>query len=521
MRVRKSVFVPDSEYTKQVESTNMMLNQRSIGFILFPAMTVVALLTTAAPAAESDPLSESTDELIIEEETEAFDMEFEDSESLSIEDEDPAADELDIDPSTGEDRVEEEMSADTGASPDPGSGRFFLKMDDLWAEYGRFTDSQSEAQNQGYLHGQATARWIPDDSWELQLSARVDGYYQWSGQNTNRTRLDYDESFVRYRGEDFRVTAGALKVVWGLIDELPPTDRMSTVDLSRFILDDLVDRRRANPAVRFESFFADSKLDLLWLPVFREAVLPDEKNVWYPINRTTGKTIGLKTTPALSAVVKSAPIDEDAPNTDGGFGARFTGTKSELDYGLTLQRVRQSTPYFRYNTGRGVIEAQYPRTWVAGGELGFETDNGITWRFEGAWNSDTPVTEVGGVYTTVNSVNWGGAMEFYPGDGDARVVFQLTGFNLINSPKVLDRKKAYSFNGSLESPFSQNRWRAKARFYFGLDKKDIYVNPDIAYIAWEPHEIYLAAHYFDGRDGTPGGFHEDHSLVTLGWRTRF
>jgi len=59
------------------------------------------------------------------------------------------------------------------------------------------------------------------------------------------------------------------------------------------------------------------------------------------------------------------------------------------------------------------------------------------------------------------------------------------------------------------------------RFFAGLDKEDIYLNPEIAYVGWEPHEFYVEAHYFDGDEGTLGGFHQDHSLVTVGWRSTF
>jgi hypothetical protein len=155
-----------------------------------------------------------------------------------------------------------------------------------------------------------------------------------------------------------------------------------------------------------------------------------------------------------------------------------------------------------------------------GGDIAVEAA-GATWRLEGVWLSDTPATRLDGRYTTVESINWGAAVEFYPGDGDTRVNIQLTGSNMINAPDVLDRTAIYSINGSVETPFAHNRWRAKTRFFVGLGENDIYINPEIAYIGWEPHEIYLEGHYFQGGDGTPGGFHEDHSLLTLGWRVRF
>ena len=86
---------------------------------------------------------------------------------------------------------------------------------------------------------------------------------------------------------------------------------------------------------------------------------------------------------------------------------------------------------------------------------------------------------------------------------------------------MIDRAESYTFNGTYEVPFANNRWRAKTRFYVGLDEKDVYLNPEIAFIGWESQELYLELHFFDGDKGTPGGFYQDNSIVTLGWRVSF
>jgi len=397
---------------------------------------------------------------------------------------------------------------------------FTVKVDDLWIEYGYAGDTNSRGVDLGYLHVMATANWKPSDSWEFQLSARMDGYSQSGQDDWDHARLDYDESYIRYRSDKIRITAGTQKVIWGRIDEFPPTDRLSTYDLTRYVLDDLADRRRASPAIRIESFFGDSKLDLIYLPKFREAELPGKESIWYPVNQKDGEVFGLKSTPATTAIIQAATIDDSAPDSDGGFGVRFSGVGSDLDYSVSLQRVRQSTPYFSYNAGNSVLEAKYPRSWVVGGDIEFDAYD-ATWRMEAAWSSDTPVTSVVDGYTTVNSVNWGMGVEFYPGDGDTRVNLQLTGMNLINEPKVIDRSEIYALNGSIETPFADDQWRAKARFYVGLDEKDLYINPEIAYTGWESQELYLEGHFFNGADGTPGGYHKDHSVITLGWRAKF
>ena len=402
----------------------------------------------------------------------------------------------------------------------PASDGMSLKVDEVWAEYGVIPDSNALASGQLYGHAKATAHWMPSGNWEFQLSGRVDGYAQFGGPSLDDVRLDYEESFARYRSDKHTFTLGTQKIIWGRLDEIPPTDRVSTHDLTRYILDDLSDRRRANPAVRLESFFDRAKLDLVYLPIFREAELPDKESVWYPVNQRTGEIIGLKSTPESIAIVKGASIDDDAPSTDGGFGIRYSGRTGGLDYAATVQETRQSSPYFAFDADRNVLQAKYPRSWVVGGDFGFEAV-GATWRFEAAWFSDTPVTKVSGAYDTTESLSWGGGMDLYPGDGDTRLTLQLMGMNLIDAPSVIDREEIYLFNGSLEMPFAGNQWRAEARFYIGLDERDVYFNPTLTYTGWESQEVYLGGHYFDGADGTPGGYHENDSIVTLGWRARF
>ena len=135
--------------------------------------------------------------------------------------------------------------------------------------------------------------------------------------------------------------------------------------------------------------------------------------------------------------------------------------------------------------------------------------------------SDFPVTRTDFGYDTVEAVNWGAGAEFHPGDGDTRINLQVVGVNLVDAPAVLDRKERYNFNGAVDYPFARDRWRLNFRFFFGLDEKDVYLNPKLSFLGWEPHELYLALDYFDGADNTLGGFHEDHSLLRLGWRSVF
>lgn len=392
-------------------------------------------------------------------------------------------------------------------------------LDEVHTELGGLID-HNRVDTSNYAHLSFGLENFGNPTWEFQLNGRLDGYLQSGDNDLDRMTLDYGDSYVRYRTDSSRITIGAQTIIWGRIDELPPMDRLSVVDLTRGVLDEHVDRRRAAPAVRWEHFAGPSTVDLVWLPYFRPAELPENGSLWHPINQRTGRILGADPTPALATVVRNATIDDDAPDDAGNFGIRYTRAGSGMDFGVTLQRNRQSLPYFTYDATSNELQARYPRSWVLGADIGFEAMD-ATWRLEGVYLSDVPVTRTSGAYDTVEAFMGGGGVELYPGDGDIRVNMQLVGTELLNTPTINDRTSVWSFNGEINGPIETNRWDLNVRFFFGLDERDIYINPEVTFIAWEPHELYLAAHVFSGTDETTGGYYEANDMLTLGWRSTF
>lgn len=395
-----------------------------------------------------------------------------------------------------------------------------IGLDEARIEFGHFPDGGSTSENAYFGHLSASANWQPAADWEVQLAGRVDGFKEDDDESFSTVRGDYGDSFIRYRGDNVKLTFGSQTVIWGRLDELPLSDRVSTVDLTRGPLDDLEYRRRSTPMLRAEAFVGGGKLDLAWLYDFREAELPDRDSVWYPVDQRRGRLLGIDPDDLPATLVSNADIDDDEPSGDGGFGARYTRTHSFADIGVTAARVRQSTPYFRAANGGTVLQAEYPRAWIVGADAAVNAAD-ATWRVEVVYNSDSPVTRSDLRYDTVAALQWGAGVEFHPGDSDSRVNLQLIGTNLIDAPRILDRSEIYSLTGEIEIPFDRERWRADVDLYIGLDDQDVYVNPEIAFLGWEPHELYLAMYFFDGHSRSIGGFYEDQSVVTLGWRAKF
>lgn len=394
-------------------------------------------------------------------------------------------------------------------------------FDDLLLEAGALPDAP-EADTYSTLSASVYVLWQPAREWEFRAGARLDGMMQAGGSvDHDETLADYTDTYVRYRNGDTRLTLGAQTIVWGRADEIPLADRVSRADLTRFVLDDLPERRRAQLAARWEQNFGEYKLDAVWLPVFRGAQLPDAASVWSPINRTAGEVLGIAPSPALAALVGAARIDENEHGSGGG-AVRLTKTGEPFDFGVTLARTRQSLPYYQAGGTplAPTLTAVHPFNTFVGADMEL-TRGGLTWRMELGYTDGVPVTLPTTAMDTTRSIDWIGALEFFPGGKDTRINLQLVAHALQSDYSILELEEYYGANGEIEASFGQGRWKAGMRFAAGLNVEDVYLSPQLSYTGWEPHELYVAAHYFDGEAQTLGGFHQDHSMITLGLRSTF
>ncbi|GAA6143122.1 hypothetical protein [Hydrogenophaga sp. 5NK40-0174] len=356
--------------------------------------------------------------------------------------------------------------------------------------------------------------------WTYRLGAQLDAQGQTGDRDFDKVSLDYTENYLRWAGSDtMQVTVGTQKVLWGRVDEVSPIDRLSRADLTRGMLDRLPQRRRAVPAIRGEYFGDGMKLDAVLVPVFDEAVLPEAESIWNPIDTVRGRMLGVGSMPALVGARVEGPADEKV----GGGGLRYTAEGDGFDYGFSVQRSRQSMPYYRMSaTPSGVVLREtHPWSTVVGAELEAQ-QWGATWRMEAAWSSDVPLTTAQTFqYRTDPGYDLVVGSEFFPGDAETRVTLQMAMHKTATDHDVVDRTTQYALTGEVEHPFAEGQWQINFRFAQGLKDKDSYLNPQLTYKGIDQHEFYLGAHLFSGDEDTMGGFYRDNDMVTVGWRARF
>ena len=411
------------------------------------------------------------------------------------------------------------------ADPDGGTTRASrpapapkFSIDGVRVEVGSFAD-HAEASGSALLRATPKVTWRPSRAWELQASGTLEASSQSGNRSYDRQDLIAGDTFLRYRDGDMRLTAGWQTIVWARVDEVPLIDRVRRVDLDRLWLDGLADRRLPLPALRWEQGFESFNVDVVALPSFRGARLPDRYSLWHPVDAAGGAIAGLDLPPPIAAFVGAARL-EDSPHGAGGLALRLSHDGDGFAVGATLSHSRQSLPYFVADTGRGALVETHPFTRFAGLD-GEWVAGGATWRTEAGLTWDAPVTATDGTPLRRRLIEWVGAVEFFPGDGDLRVNLQLLARSVRADESLLERKEYQALGGELALPVDKGRWKLGLRFNTGLNVRDNYVSPQVAYLGWEPHEIYLKAHVFDGRPSSLSGYHEKHDAIVLGLKTSF
>ena len=365
----------------------------------------------------------------------------------------------------------------------------------------------------------ATMKATPALEWRLGLRTDADLQHNISGQR-QVGEAAWGDTWLRWRGGDTRITAGMQTVLWGRVDAVSLIDRVSRVDLRRFALDDLKERRLPLPALRWEQEWSSYKSDLVLLAGFQNTLLPDRASVWHPINRTGAQIIGTAAVPALAPFFQTAALQE-SNHRFGGVALRITRSGEGFDHGFTIGRTRQTLPFFALDPAGGRILASQPLVRHVAADAELVTD-AATWRAEIAHSRDLPMTALTGTHLSANSTEFAGGVEFFPGGRDTRVNLQLLlrSVDTDHMPTVELRRYA-SLSGEVESSFQQGAWKAGLRFASALNIHDLYLSPRLSYVGWEPHEIYVAGHYFNGEQRGFGGFFRNNNALAIGFKTRF
>ncbi|MBR1614256.1 MAG: hypothetical protein IJ673_02125, partial [Treponema sp.] len=210
---------------------------------------------------------------------------------------------------------------------------------------------------------------------EANAYAKLDINYSGSSTDLNG-RLKFDAATIKDHPEDiieevsargyfgnWQIEAGKIKNVWGKGDKIHVLDNFNANDYTDFIFPDYIDRRLAEPMAKIayaspysNDAISDLKFEGIWTPMMTADRFASEDSILYPyaqqkLTNTVTKILAEQAEATYASGSSSAIVDgimslssfssddlyEDNIKTlkYGQAGARFTGTFSGIDFGLS------------------------------------------------------------------------------------------------------------------------------------------------------------------------------------------
>ncbi|MFO7850262.1 MAG: hypothetical protein R6V67_09905, partial [Spirochaetia bacterium] len=196
----------------------------------------------------------------------------------------------------------------------------------------------------------------PKIGWpQLRLDAEYEGEYskavgslEYSARQPIRTGEDLiNEAYFTLYYDNFDLSTGYMKQVWGTTDGVHVVDRLNPIDYTDFVMPDYLDRNIAEKMVKLDFYTGDQgKVELAYVPIFSpHRFSTDPEGRWTPgMLKELHETLGNTEYENFLATLQEETADNSLG--DGQYGLRYSDSAGGFDFGATYYFgfMREPTP---------------------------------------------------------------------------------------------------------------------------------------------------------------------------------
>lgn len=352
----------------------------------------------------------------------------------------------------------------------------------------------------------------------LKLSADIDDLYghvsvdlQQNWKVEDETGFELHEAWIEYAADGWDLRIGRQVIIWGMADGVQITDIVSPPDYTEFITRDLEEIRLPVDAARFRLLGDTFDLELIWIPVFRAAILPSADNPWaveLDIPEDVRVTTSLAEEPEVS--LENSEI-----------ALKVSAFLSGLDVAVSVFHTWDDQPAMHRTVSRndGEIDIHFSPEHHRMTVLGLEFSRPLSdfvFRGEvacylGRYFEPESIT---GDPSRKNALNWLAGIDWTPGN-DWTVTAQATGVFIVDHEQSLAAEE-HALSGTLN--VSKKLLRQTLTFsnmlYYDFRQQDFFDQLKAEYAVTDDVRLIAGVDVFGGGDN--GGFfglYRDNSQV--------
>ncbi len=349
----------------------------------------------------------------------------------------------------------------------------------------------------------------------LKLSAGIDDVYthlsvdaQQNWRVEGETGFDLHEAWMEYAADGWDVRIGRQVIIWGKADGVQITDIVSPPDYTEFITRDLEEIRLPVDAAKFRLLGDKIDVELIWIPVFKAAILPSAGNPW-AIEPEIPEQIR----------VTASPVDEPEVSLENSeIALKVSAFLSGLDVAASVFHTWDDQPAMHRKVSRHdevtdihfspehhrvtVFGLEFSRPWsdfVFRGEVAY---------YLGRYFEPESVT---GDPSRKNALNWLAGIDWSPGN-DWSVIAQLAGVAVVDhEPGIAAEKHALSGTLHVSRKLLRQTLILSSMFYYDVREQGFFDQVKAEYAVTDDVHLFAGIDVFGG--GGSFGQYRDNSQV--------
>ena len=333
----------------------------------------------------------------------------------------------------------------------------------------------------------------------------VDAQQNWRVED--ETGLDLHEAWVEYAADGWDVRVGRQVIIWGKADGVQITDIVSPPDYTEFITRDLEEIRLPVDAAKFRLLGDKIDVELIWIPVFKAAVLPSAGNPW-----AVEPEIPEEVRVTASSVEKPEVSLENSE-----IALKVSAFLSGLDVAASVFHTWDDNPAMhRTITGddEGEVEIHFSpkhhRMTVFGLEfsrpLADFVFRGEVAYYLGRFFEPQSIT---GNPLEKNALQWLGGVDWTPGN-DWSVIAQLTGTAVVDhESEMAVEKHAMSATLHVSKKLMRQTLTLSNMLYYDVREQDFFDRIKTEYAVTDDLHLLAGVDVFGGSGGSFGRYRDN------------
>lgn len=323
------------------------------------------------------------------------------------------------------------------------------------------------------------------------------------------TGIELREAYLEYMSDNWDFRLGRQIIIWGKADGIQITDIIAPPDYTEFLARDFDDIRMPVDALKLRVLASILDLELIWIPIFKPALLPQGDNPWaIPMEYPEGMNIIFEPTILPEKEFKNSEFAGKVSIYLSGIDISFCAAYTWDDLPTLHKTIITDTtpvnliitPEYHRISFVGLDFSKPIKDFVFRGEAAF---------FDGKYFESEHFTEQ--PYKKKN-INFLLGIDWYPGNDWMLTAQFVDNFILDYDQTIKDYKHMMLATLHISKKLFRQTLELSTMGYFGINNKDGFVRTNMDYALTDELHVLLGIDSFFGDKGMMGQYNDNDEI---------